>query len=122
MLCVNHEIGNVSLDTRCRGLADGLAKAGSAMQVGLPSVLNCEAMPARIAASCNSMTLAGGPQNSTTSGSTGVSPSGAYTTTPGVVGSRGIWGTSSMRMYPKFAMNPSVSSSSAARCTSTTAT
>ena len=33
VLCVNHEIGNVSLDTRCRGLADGLAKAGSAMQV-----------------------------------------------------------------------------------------
>ena len=33
VLCVNHEIGNVSLDTRCRGLADGLAKGGAAMQV-----------------------------------------------------------------------------------------
>ena len=33
VLCVNHEIGNVSLDTRCRGLADGLAKQGATMQV-----------------------------------------------------------------------------------------
>ena len=33
VLCVNHEVGNVSLDTRCRGLADGLAKHGAAMQV-----------------------------------------------------------------------------------------
>ena len=33
VLCVNHEIGNVSLDTRCRGLADGLDKQGATMQV-----------------------------------------------------------------------------------------
>lgn len=33
VLCVNHEVGNVSLDTRCRGLADGLAKQGATMQV-----------------------------------------------------------------------------------------
>jgi simple sugar transport system substrate-binding protein len=33
VLCVNHEVGNVSLDTRCRGLGDGLAKSGATMQV-----------------------------------------------------------------------------------------
>jgi simple sugar transport system substrate-binding protein len=33
VLCVNHEVGNVSLDTRCRGLADGLAKQRARMQV-----------------------------------------------------------------------------------------
>jgi len=33
VLCVNHEVGNLSLDTRCRGLADGLAEAGGTMQV-----------------------------------------------------------------------------------------
>jgi simple sugar transport system substrate-binding protein len=33
VLCVNHEIGNVSLDARCRGLSDGLAKQGATMQV-----------------------------------------------------------------------------------------
>ena len=33
VLCVNHEVGNVSLDTRCRGLSDGLAKRGATMQV-----------------------------------------------------------------------------------------
>jgi simple sugar transport system substrate-binding protein len=33
VLCVNHEVGNVSLDTRCRGLADGLAKHGATMRV-----------------------------------------------------------------------------------------
>ena len=33
VLCVNHEVGNVSLDTRCRGLGDGLAQRGAAMQV-----------------------------------------------------------------------------------------
>jgi simple sugar transport system substrate-binding protein len=32
-LCVNHEVGNVSLDDRCRGLADGLAKSGGASEV-----------------------------------------------------------------------------------------
>jgi simple sugar transport system substrate-binding protein len=33
VLCVNHEVGNVSLDTRCRGLKDGLAHRGATMQV-----------------------------------------------------------------------------------------
>jgi simple sugar transport system substrate-binding protein len=33
VLCVNHEVGNVSLDARCRGLNDGLTKEGAAMQV-----------------------------------------------------------------------------------------
>jgi simple sugar transport system substrate-binding protein len=33
VLCVNHEVGNVSLDTRCRGLGDGLSKQGATMQV-----------------------------------------------------------------------------------------
>jgi simple sugar transport system substrate-binding protein len=33
VICVNHEIGNTSLDTRCRGLSDGLAKRGAAMLV-----------------------------------------------------------------------------------------
>lgn len=33
VLCVNHEVGNLSLDLRCRGLADGLSKAGATMQV-----------------------------------------------------------------------------------------
>jgi simple sugar transport system substrate-binding protein len=33
VLCVNHEVGNVSLDARCRGLQDGLARQGATMQV-----------------------------------------------------------------------------------------
>jgi simple sugar transport system substrate-binding protein len=33
VLCVNHEVGNTSLDTRCRGLRDGLSKRGAAMLV-----------------------------------------------------------------------------------------
>jgi simple sugar transport system substrate-binding protein len=33
VLCVNHEVGNLSLDIRCRGLGDALKKAGAAMQV-----------------------------------------------------------------------------------------
>lgn len=32
-LCVNHEVGNSALDTRCRGFADGLAERGGAMRV-----------------------------------------------------------------------------------------
>jgi simple sugar transport system substrate-binding protein len=32
-LCINHEVGNVSLDDRCRGLTDGLAKSGGKVQV-----------------------------------------------------------------------------------------
>ena len=33
VLCVNHEVGNLSLDLRCRGLADGLAKTGGTIEV-----------------------------------------------------------------------------------------
>ncbi|MBA3260766.1 MAG: substrate-binding domain-containing protein, partial [Gemmatimonadales bacterium] len=33
VLCVNHEVGNVSLDLRCRGLGDALKQAGATMQV-----------------------------------------------------------------------------------------
>jgi simple sugar transport system substrate-binding protein len=33
VICVNHEVGNTSLDTRCRGLSDGLTKHGAAMVV-----------------------------------------------------------------------------------------
>ena len=33
VLCVNHEVGNLALDARCRGLGDGLGKAGGAMEV-----------------------------------------------------------------------------------------
>jgi simple sugar transport system substrate-binding protein len=32
-ICVNHEVGNVSLDDRCRGLTDGLAKTGGKVAV-----------------------------------------------------------------------------------------
>jgi len=33
VLCVNHEVGNLALDARCRGLGDGLEKTGGAMVV-----------------------------------------------------------------------------------------
>ena len=33
VLCVNHEVGNLSLDSRCRGLGDGLKTGGATMQV-----------------------------------------------------------------------------------------
>ena len=33
VVCVNHEVGNVSLDLRCRGLGDALKDAGATMQV-----------------------------------------------------------------------------------------
>lgn len=33
VLCVNHEVGNVALDLRCRGLGDALKDAGATMQV-----------------------------------------------------------------------------------------
>lgn len=33
VLCVNHEVGNVSLDTRCNGVRDALAAAGGTVQV-----------------------------------------------------------------------------------------
>ncbi len=31
--CINHEVGNVSLDERCQGIADGLKPAGGASEV-----------------------------------------------------------------------------------------
>lgn len=31
--CVNHEVGNVSLDERCQGINDGLAKSGGSSEV-----------------------------------------------------------------------------------------
>jgi simple sugar transport system substrate-binding protein len=31
--CINHEVGNVSLDQRCQGIADSLAKAGGTSEV-----------------------------------------------------------------------------------------
>ena len=33
VVCVNHEVGNVSLDLRCRGLGDALKDAGATMHV-----------------------------------------------------------------------------------------
>jgi simple sugar transport system substrate-binding protein len=33
VLCVNHEVGNISLDVRCRGLGDALTRAGASLQV-----------------------------------------------------------------------------------------
>ncbi len=33
VLCLNHEVGNVSLDLRCEGLGDALKEAGATMQV-----------------------------------------------------------------------------------------
>jgi simple sugar transport system substrate-binding protein len=33
VLCVNHEVGNLALDARCRGLGDALGKAGGTMEV-----------------------------------------------------------------------------------------
>ncbi len=32
-LCINHEVGNASLDARCRGFADALARAGGTSRV-----------------------------------------------------------------------------------------
>ena len=31
--CINHEVGNISLDQRCNGINDGLAKSGGASEV-----------------------------------------------------------------------------------------
>lgn len=33
VLCVHHEVGNLSLDERCRGLGDALAEAGGTMHI-----------------------------------------------------------------------------------------
>lgn len=39
-VCVNHEVGNVSLDDRCRGFKDGLAKNGGATSDVLPASMD----------------------------------------------------------------------------------
>jgi len=39
-VCVNHEVGNVSLDDRCRGFKDGLAKNGGASSEVLPASMD----------------------------------------------------------------------------------
>jgi simple sugar transport system substrate-binding protein len=39
-VCVNHEVGNVSLDDRCRGFKDGLAKNGGATSEVLPASMD----------------------------------------------------------------------------------
>ena len=33
VLCINHEVGNMALDERCRGLADGLKASGGSVKV-----------------------------------------------------------------------------------------
>jgi simple sugar transport system substrate-binding protein len=33
VVCVNHEVGNISLDERCQGINDGLAKSGGTSEV-----------------------------------------------------------------------------------------
>ena len=33
LVCVNHEVGNIALDSRCAGLQDGLREAGGGVQV-----------------------------------------------------------------------------------------
>ena len=39
-VCVNHEVGNVSLDDRCRGFKDGLAKNGGATSDVVPASMD----------------------------------------------------------------------------------
>ena len=70
--------------------------AGIAMQVGRASNGSLDQTPARMAASSSSMSLLAAATKSTTSGSTGVSPSGANTMFLGVSGRTGIPGTSSI--------------------------
>lgn len=48
VLCVNHEVGNLSLDTRCRGLGDGLTRGGATMQVLAVSLADPEDATRRI--------------------------------------------------------------------------
>ena len=66
--------------------------AGIAMQVGRASSGSFDAAPARMAASSSSMSLLAAATKSTTSGSTGVSPSGANTMFFGVSGRTGMPG------------------------------
>jgi simple sugar transport system substrate-binding protein len=33
VICINHEVGNISLDERCQGINDGLAKTGGSSEV-----------------------------------------------------------------------------------------
>jgi simple sugar transport system substrate-binding protein len=48
VLCVNHEVGNASLDLRCRGLGDGLAGAGATTSVLSVSLADPEDAAQRI--------------------------------------------------------------------------
>lgn len=50
-LCVNHEVGNASLDTRCRGFADGLRKAGGTSRVLAVDLADPDETQQRIASS-----------------------------------------------------------------------
>jgi simple sugar transport system substrate-binding protein len=60
VLCVNHEVGNVSLDLRCRGLADALKKAGAAMRVVGVSLADPEDATQRISGALGSAPAADG--------------------------------------------------------------
>jgi len=52
-VCVNHEVGNVSLDDRCRGFKDGLAKNGGATSDVLPASMDPTDTAGRVAAYLN---------------------------------------------------------------------
>jgi len=71
------------------------------MHVGRPNAGIPLPTPARPAASFNNIAADGLHANKTTSGSTGVSPSGAYKIATGVFANRGICGTSSGFTYPR---------------------
>lgn len=47
-LCVNHEVGNLALDSRCRGLGDGLEAAGGSMRVLAIQLANPEDAQQRV--------------------------------------------------------------------------
>jgi simple sugar transport system substrate-binding protein len=48
-LCVNHEVGNVSLDERCRGLRDGMSQSGGSSVVLGISLANPDDAQQRVA-------------------------------------------------------------------------
>lgn len=48
-LCVNHEVGNLSLDRRCRGLGDALEESGGTMQVLAVDLADPESARQRVA-------------------------------------------------------------------------
>ena len=85
------------------------------MQVGRASSGSFDATPARSAASSSNISLPGVVTNSTTSGSTAVSPSGAKRMFLGLFFRTGIPGTSSIFRYPKLVIVPRMDGSSCAR-------